>query len=465
MPTFYEVLGVREGAGPADIRQAFLQGCLKYHPDKNRQKGGDEAFNLFVTAYKTLQTPNLRAIYDASLRKQSSSSSETPLEIEGNDYFKNMEIARRYSVPGAMKVSLSNDYLCTFYHAHTMFNNYKIQNIKSDLEKSVNSGVLRFNEGVPCNGESCNTSPHKILRVSDNKFLPKPDSRLFVCLKHKYLHFCDGESCIQDTFVCRVYAWYLASRWHRYNNKRELVPPKVKKQQTCKKSTCRKHNNKNGFVKLTDNVWTCTIHPRPHFCDGKTNNLCEFAELSKDGVYICWATNQHFFTANFHRENIKDIPDAPGVDLEGRLRLLPDGSSVFVPWGLNIGEPIPELESSAIAQVGKLNQKRLDDQKDRKLKEIKDDENIDDAEDKDIYQQYIGVLRDATLNQDEIGDYITLHHGRMGGDEGGTGFEGFEDEQEELQQEAEDHKDVLVNLVQTAQFREQLEGSKKSTIE
>lgn len=104
MATFYEVLGLQEGAAPSEIRQAFLQGCLKYHPDRNRDQGGDEEFNMFVTAYKTLQSPNLRALYDAALKQKTPISTESPMEIEGNAYFRNMEIARRYSAPGAMKV-------------------------------------------------------------------------------------------------------------------------------------------------------------------------------------------------------------------------------------------------------------------------------------------------------------------------------------------------------------------------
>ena len=37
--SFYEVLDVPQSASPHDIRQAYLQLSLKYHPDKNP---GDE---------------------------------------------------------------------------------------------------------------------------------------------------------------------------------------------------------------------------------------------------------------------------------------------------------------------------------------------------------------------------------------------------------------------------------------
>merc|ERR1712137_344402 len=64
-----------------------------------------------------------------------------------------------------------------------------------------------------------------------------------------------------------------------------------------------------------------------------------------------------------------------------------------------------------------------------------------------IYQQYIGVLRNATLNQDRLGDYLTMHHGRMGGDEGGTGFEGMEDDLEEEAQEQDQQKETFSDFL------------------
>ena len=70
-PTFYELLGLKGWESQSDVRRAFLQRALQYHPDKRTTEAtNDEAFNLFVTAYKTLYDPGLRAQYDSSLQKK-----------------------------------------------------------------------------------------------------------------------------------------------------------------------------------------------------------------------------------------------------------------------------------------------------------------------------------------------------------------------------------------------------------
>ena len=40
----YAVLGLNAGATEADIKTAYRQKALKYHPDRNKEEGGEEQF-------------------------------------------------------------------------------------------------------------------------------------------------------------------------------------------------------------------------------------------------------------------------------------------------------------------------------------------------------------------------------------------------------------------------------------
>ena len=51
---YYALLGLSEQATEADIKTANRQEALKYHPDRNKEKGAEEQFKEMSRAYFTL---------------------------------------------------------------------------------------------------------------------------------------------------------------------------------------------------------------------------------------------------------------------------------------------------------------------------------------------------------------------------------------------------------------------------
>ena len=62
---YYEVLGVVREAGPDDIKRAYRQAAMKYHPDRASDiPDADERFKEAAEAYEVLSDPEKRGRYD-----------------------------------------------------------------------------------------------------------------------------------------------------------------------------------------------------------------------------------------------------------------------------------------------------------------------------------------------------------------------------------------------------------------
>jgi molecular chaperone DnaJ len=61
---YYDVLGVARSAAPEEIKRAYRQAAMKYHPDRNREPDAADRFKEAAEAYEVLSDTSRRERYD-----------------------------------------------------------------------------------------------------------------------------------------------------------------------------------------------------------------------------------------------------------------------------------------------------------------------------------------------------------------------------------------------------------------
>ena len=61
---YYEVLGINKQSSEGEVKSAYRNLALKYHPDRNKDKGSEEKFKEASEAYAVLSDPQQKEKYD-----------------------------------------------------------------------------------------------------------------------------------------------------------------------------------------------------------------------------------------------------------------------------------------------------------------------------------------------------------------------------------------------------------------
>lgn len=92
---YYQILHINRNARADDIKKAYRQLAMKYHPDINTTENAQEMFVLINEANETLSDPVKRKLYDARLIYGYSTG--TLSEKKDEAYYKKYGTHKKYS--------------------------------------------------------------------------------------------------------------------------------------------------------------------------------------------------------------------------------------------------------------------------------------------------------------------------------------------------------------------------------
>ncbi len=91
MPDYYSILGVKSNASEEEIKKAFRNMALQYHPDRNPgDKQAEERFKQIAAAYGVLSDPIKRREFDAFKESSRHSGSDDSFRYSQEDILRDL---------------------------------------------------------------------------------------------------------------------------------------------------------------------------------------------------------------------------------------------------------------------------------------------------------------------------------------------------------------------------------------
>lgn len=99
MKKYYDILGIKENATDAEIKTAYRKLAIKYHPDKNTEKGAEEKFKEIQNAYDVLtgKSQNDISTFENPFSQQVTLDIQINIEITFNDIYDGVTLTKKYN--------------------------------------------------------------------------------------------------------------------------------------------------------------------------------------------------------------------------------------------------------------------------------------------------------------------------------------------------------------------------------
>ena len=245
--TALATLGMRRGATPLAIRQAYTSLTLKHHPDK----GGDaRLFQRVCQAYGALRNNSGGAGMGAA-----SSAQAPPARVTREDAPSRWG-RRRESDGGGGALLLEHDAPLEAAFRYAKDNRHHV---------SASTSLPR---GYDWDGRAERCTPECLLHIKAAQ--PPAPTGTLLCDKHMTAHACTADVCCSEERLCPLAVLSHAVAWRRKQSVSALLAGDALERHRCSADGCRwvelkleREGNRGGPKR---GVFLCGSTGRPHLC-------------------------------------------------------------------------------------------------------------------------------------------------------------------------------------------------------